>query len=208
MIMSYGAETYEEARQRKDPLPVLRRSRRRRPRRRLRPRRILAIARQRLQERRQGLRHREARAAAARPGRQQQEHDRAAAEARAGTLLAHRRRRALHARLGRSGRRRRRALVPDARGAAAPDSRPLPRRRARASSTPAAAKTTIKVRIVGELCPFCRFIYTERLKKYDGDWTRVVAGRPRQAADPQREGPHRHRHVPAEGREEPGLAPS
>ena len=30
-------------------------------------------------------------------------------------------------------------------------------------------------------------------------------GRPRQAADPEREGPHRHRHVPAQGREEPGL---
>jgi serine protein kinase len=31
-----------------------------------------------------------------------------------------------------------------------------------------------KVRIVGELCPYCRFMYTERLKKYGGDWTQVV----------------------------------
>ena len=31
-----------------------------------------------------------------------------------------------------------------------------------------------KVRIRGELDPFCRFIYQQRLKKYDGDWTRVV----------------------------------
>jgi serine protein kinase len=31
-----------------------------------------------------------------------------------------------------------------------------------------------KVRMVGELCPYCRFMYTDRLKKYDGDWTRVV----------------------------------
>ena len=31
-----------------------------------------------------------------------------------------------------------------------------------------------KVRIRGELDPFCRFMYQERLKKYDGDWTRVV----------------------------------
>ena len=31
-----------------------------------------------------------------------------------------------------------------------------------------------QVKIDGELCPFCRFMYTERLKKYDGDWTRVV----------------------------------
>lgn len=31
-----------------------------------------------------------------------------------------------------------------------------------------------KVRIRGELDPFCRFMYQQRLKKYDGDWTRVV----------------------------------
>jgi serine protein kinase len=31
-----------------------------------------------------------------------------------------------------------------------------------------------KVKIVGELCPYCRFMYTERLKQYDGDWTRVI----------------------------------
>jgi len=31
-----------------------------------------------------------------------------------------------------------------------------------------------KVRISGELCPFCRYVYTDRLKKYGGDWTRVV----------------------------------
>lgn len=31
-----------------------------------------------------------------------------------------------------------------------------------------------KVRIRGELDPYCRFMYQERLKKYDGDWTRVV----------------------------------
>ena len=84
-------------------------------------------------------------------------------------------------------RHRRRALVPDARGAAAPDSRAVPRRRAAPSSTPAAAKTTTSVRIVGELCPFCRYMYTERLKKYDGDWTNVDPGRPRQAARSCRE---------------------
>jgi serine protein kinase len=32
-----------------------------------------------------------------------------------------------------------------------------------------------RVRIVGELCPYCRFLYTDRLKSYSGDWTRVVA---------------------------------
>ncbi|MDA7980283.1 MAG: serine protein kinase [Pirellulales bacterium] len=31
-----------------------------------------------------------------------------------------------------------------------------------------------RVKIEGELCPFCRFIYTERLKLYGGDWTRVL----------------------------------
>jgi serine protein kinase len=31
-----------------------------------------------------------------------------------------------------------------------------------------------RVKIVGELCPFCRYIYTERLKMYAGDWTRVI----------------------------------
>jgi serine protein kinase len=28
--------------------------------------------------------------------------------------------------------------------------------------------------IKGELCPFCRYEYTERLRKYDGDWTSVI----------------------------------
>jgi serine protein kinase len=31
-----------------------------------------------------------------------------------------------------------------------------------------------RVRIVGELCPFCRYIYSERLALYGGDWTRVT----------------------------------
>jgi serine protein kinase len=31
-----------------------------------------------------------------------------------------------------------------------------------------------RVKIRGELCPFCRHVYAERLKKYDGDWTRVI----------------------------------
>ncbi len=30
------------------------------------------------------------------------------------------------------------------------------------------------LKIVGQLCPYCRFMYTELLKKHDGDWTRVV----------------------------------
>ncbi|HUY87172.1 MAG TPA: serine protein kinase [Pirellulales bacterium] len=31
-----------------------------------------------------------------------------------------------------------------------------------------------QVRIEGELCPFCRYVYSERLKHYSGDWTKVV----------------------------------
>ncbi|MBX7167767.1 MAG: serine protein kinase [Pirellulales bacterium] len=30
------------------------------------------------------------------------------------------------------------------------------------------------VKITGELCPFCRFVYAERLKANNGDWTRVI----------------------------------
>jgi serine protein kinase len=33
---------------------------------------------------------------------------------------------------------------------------------------------TYQVRITGELDPFCRFMYQERLKKYGGDWTQVI----------------------------------
>jgi serine protein kinase len=30
------------------------------------------------------------------------------------------------------------------------------------------------VRIEGELCPFCRYVYNDRLRHYGGDWTRVI----------------------------------
>ncbi len=36
------------------------------------------------------------------------------------------------------------------------------------------AENDYHVRIEGELCPFCRFIYAERLKRYGGDWPRVL----------------------------------
>jgi len=35
-------------------------------------------------------------------------------------------------------------------------------------------ETDYKVHISGELCPYCRYIYAEKLKKYEGDWTRVM----------------------------------
>jgi len=31
-----------------------------------------------------------------------------------------------------------------------------------------------KVRLFGELCPYCRFMYTEGLKKHNGDWTKLI----------------------------------
>ena len=31
-----------------------------------------------------------------------------------------------------------------------------------------------RVRIEGELCPFCRYVYNDRLKHYSGDWTKVI----------------------------------
>ncbi|MEO8496098.1 MAG: serine protein kinase, partial [Planctomycetota bacterium] len=32
-----------------------------------------------------------------------------------------------------------------------------------------------EIKIVGELCPYCRFMYGERLKECEGDWTKVIA---------------------------------
>ncbi len=31
-----------------------------------------------------------------------------------------------------------------------------------------------RAKVKGELCPFCRYVYNERLRHYAGDWTRVV----------------------------------
>ncbi len=36
------------------------------------------------------------------------------------------------------------------------------------------AEDDFRVKITGELDPFCRFMYQQRLKMYDGDWTRVI----------------------------------
>ncbi|MEX0936281.1 MAG: serine protein kinase [Pirellulales bacterium] len=32
-----------------------------------------------------------------------------------------------------------------------------------------------RVKVTGELCPYCRYVYTQRLRKYGGDWTKVIA---------------------------------
>ncbi len=57
----------------------------------------------------------------------------------------------------------------------------------------------------GDLCPACRFVYKELMTEYSGDWQKVVSHVRVQSARPLREGPGRHRHLPAQGREEPGL---
>ncbi len=31
-----------------------------------------------------------------------------------------------------------------------------------------------RVAVVGEMCPFCRYVYSDRLKRYGGDWTQVI----------------------------------
>ena len=161
---------------------------------------------QRLQERRPRLRHRKARAAAARPGRQQQEHDRPAARRKGWSAIRRRDDGALYT-LGWTslGRPEQHPLVPDARGAAAPRSRAVPRRDQRTSSTPGAARATTRSRSTASSAPSAAMSMPSGCKRYDGDWTRVVHDVRVKRLDPQREGPHRHRHVPAEGREEPGL---
>ena len=125
-------------------------------------------------------------------------------------LLAHARRRALHLRLGRTsatwGSRARESerfpspmneeplrLIP---AGVAPQGR---------STSSACPTTQFKVRVDGDLDPASRFIFNRLMNKYGGDWSKVMHARARQAARPVGEGPRRHRHLPAQGREEPGL---
>jgi len=132
-------------------------TRRRRPRRRLWPRCPAASAGQRLQKRGPGLRDREARAAAAWAGRIEQKHDRPAAEKGPRALFANRRRSALHDGLGVAGRSELGPLVPM-------HEEPLhwlPERfRQEVTQRLSAAEppgNTVKIN--GELCPFCRYVY-------------------------------------------------
>ena len=60
------------------------------------------------------------------------------------------------------------------------------------------------VKIEGEFCPFCRQEFKELSDRYNGDWARVtkhIRVRPPAAVGA---GPHRYRHIPTQGREEPG----
>ncbi len=58
--------------------------------------------------------------------------------------------------------------------------------------------------IEGDLCPFCRQMFNERMETLRRRLVAGRRGRPRPPADPLRAGPHRRRHLPAQGREEPG----
>ena len=69
---------------------------------------------------------------------------------------------------------RTRPLVPDERGTAAHHSRAGSAPTSRPISTPNAPPGEYRAKVKGELCPFCRYVYNERLKHYAGDWTRVV----------------------------------
>ena len=62
------------------------------------------------------------------------------------------------------------------------------------------------IQIEGDLCPACRQHYKEPqrpLRRRLGEASSATSSGA--APDPLREGPRRHRHLPAQGREEPGL---
>ena len=81
-----------------------------------------------------------------------------------------------------------RARGPRRRSTTAASRRRLPGRRSRATSARSAGRCS-----------------TSGWPKYDGDWTAGARGHQGLPPDPVRAGPHRHRHLPAQGREEPGL---
>ena len=134
-----------------------------------------------------GLRHREARHPAARPGRLVEVDDRAPPEEGHRGLLAHARRRALHLRLGaargaRARRRRRRRSFPcaDARGAAAPHPARVARRRRSTSS--GSQRRSSRSSVEGDLNPACRLIFHELMAHYEGDWSEGHRAHPRASA--------------------------
>ena len=78
-------------------------------------------------------------------------------------------------------------------------------RRDRARSSTSASTARYRISIPGDLDPMSRWYFNHFLKKYEGDWTSVLDHVRVRRLAALREGPRRHRHVPAEGREEPGL---
>jgi serine protein kinase len=134
---------------------------------------------------------------------------RASASRRASSTTRDARRRAVHLRLGEPRRRRhgwsrKRAFpLPHARGAAAPH--PPAWRDARFASS---ACPTFAFQVKVERRPRSRLPLHLQSKLMEQVRRRLGQGhaaRARAAPGAQREGPRRHRHLPAEGREEPGL---
>ena len=209
MILSHGKTEYIDNKKKLDPLQLLQRPGLRRQGRHLRARHPAHEAGERLQERRPGLRHREARHPAARPGRLVQVHHRAPAQEGPGGVLARPPRARSTPSLGhranqpRGPEAPRAHALPDARGAAAPHPARVARRRS--SPTCARPRSASPSPTRGDLCPACRYIFNELMTEYNGDWDQGRRARARAPPDPLREGPHRHRHLPAQGREEPGL---
>ena len=188
------------------PLQVLRRPREQRPGRHLRPGKDAHQPGQHPHERRAAVRDRAQGVAPARPGRQLQEHDRPAPEEGAGGVLQVRRGGGLHLRLARGGARRRRRLrrLPDARGAAPPDPRRAPPGGPRTGQRRRRGGVRLPRQHRGRPLP----VLPPDVQRADGQVRRRLGqgpGRhPGPPPDPLRARPRRHRHVPAQGREEPG----
>ena len=66
------------------------------------------------------------------------------------------------------------AEVPHARGPAAPGAARTAAAIAGHAERQVARPASYEVTIQGDLCPFCRQMYNERLAKYDGDWSRML----------------------------------
>ncbi len=156
----------------------------------------------------QMLRDREARHPPARPGRLVQVDHRPPAQEGPRGVLEDGRGRALHVRVGHRAHEPRGAAaarghaLPDARGAAAPRAARVARRGVRG-----ARSARVRPHDPGHGRPLPG-VPLRLQGPHDGVQGRLGEGdgpRPRAPADPLREGPRRHRHVPAQGREEPGL---
>ena len=159
------------------------------------------------QVRRLRLRDGEAHPAPARPGGLVQVHHRPPPEEGRRAVLGPAGRRALHLRLEAGPRRHRprdRAVVPDARGPAAPHPAGEPGRRVRGDQ-PAPHAARLPHRQHGQPVPVLPEDLPGLPHPIRGELGEADPARHRQAAHPLREGPRRHRHLPAQGREEPGL---
>ena len=160
----------------------------------------------------QRLRHREARPPAARPGRLVQVHHRAPAEEGPGGVLAHARRARSTPSTGTWSARPRAAAAPrrcmpcpmheEPLHLIPPEWRERGLRRARPPADERLSRSPIDGRPLPGLPPD---LPGADDRSTSGDWAKVRAARARAAAHPLREGPRRHRHLPAQGREEPGL---